>query len=218
MGRSNVLGWTVHDLLKKKGIETPGASVERTDPRKDMIEANLYDMMGELGLDLYDDSMKDTPKRVAKMYCDEIFYGLNYERFPACTNIENKMKVDEMVAHKATVMSVCEHHFVPFMGFAFIGYIPGTKVIGLSKMNRIVDFFSRRPQVQERLTVQIHAALSHILETEDVAVVCQAEHLCVKLRGIKDASSYTTTSKMGGRFMSVPALRQEFLALAHNGR
>jgi len=208
----NDLGQRIHDSLVGLGIETPHTGI-RAD--KELILASFTDIMGDgLGLNLEDDSLRDTPRRVAKMYCDEVFYGLDYEKFPACTTFANKMRYDEMITSKCTVMSMCEHHFVPFVGHAHIGYIPENKVLGLSKFNRVVDFFSRRPQVQERLTAQIYTALALILETEDVAVVIQAEHFCSKLRGVKDALASTTTSKLGGRFMNNPALRSEFLTFA----
>jgi GTP cyclohydrolase I len=209
----NDLGTRVHQHLTKMGIETPFEQFSATPSVKQGIEHHYGEIMKLLGLNLDDDSLADTPGRIAKMYCEEIFYGLSYDNFPKCTSIENKMRYDEMISQRCTVMSVCEHHAVPFMGVAFVAYVPSTKVIGLSKMNRIVDFFSRRPQVQERLTAQICETLKYVLKTEDVAVVVQAEHLCVKLRGVKDSQSYTTTSKMSGKFMNVPSLRAEFLAL-----
>lgn len=215
------LGSLMAAHLSSLGIETPmnkemvkaKATSFIVKDQLDQITDAQYHIMQELRLDLRDDSLRETPKRVAKMYCDEIFYGLNYENFPKCTTIENKMQMDEMVAvRKADVLSLCEHHFVPFIGHAAVAYIPNTKVLGLSKINRVVDFFSRRPQVQERLTLQIYEALSMILETKDIAVVIKAEHLCVRLRGVKQQSE-TITSKMGGKFMDKPALREEFLAL-----
>lgn len=211
------LGTKVAAHLNSLGIETPldfstrnkmGAS----GAFENVVKAHT-DTMVSLGLNLRDDSLQETPNRVAKMYCGEIFKGLDYHYFPKCTTVDNKANYDEMVAvRKADVLSVCEHHFVPFIGYAAVAYIPSTKVLGLSKINRIVDFFSRRPQIQERLTLQIYAALSLILDTEDIAVVIKAEHLCVRLRGVKQQSE-TITSKMGGKFMDKPALREEFLAL-----
>ena len=208
------LGNKVHKHLLQLGIETPFFDFKGTkDDARTAITKEVYDVLASLGLNLSDDSLRDTPKRVAKMYCDEIFTGLNYDNFPECTSISNGIKYDEMILCKASVVSLCEHHLVPFQGVAHVAYIPNSKVIGLSKINRIVDFFSRRPQVQERLTVQICETLKLVLETEDVAVVISAEHLCVKLRGIKDQLSSTTTSKMSGKFFSVPSLRGELLAL-----
>jgi GTP cyclohydrolase I len=149
------------------------------------------------------------------MYTQEIFWGLNYANFPKATAVGNTMKYDELLATKCTVRSVCEHHLVPFTGTAWIGYLPKTKILGLSKFNRVVDFFSRRPQIQERLTAQITAALQLILETKDVACVIRAAHMCVMLRGIEDHQSETVTSEMGGRFFSKAPLRQEFLNLVN---
>ena len=205
------LGNSVANYLAEQGIETP---FDGSHHDQELVRLRFLDIMRDgLSLNLKDDSLKETPHRVAKMYCDEIFTGLDYSKFPKCTTIENKMGMDEMVmVRNADVLSVCEHHFVPFIGKAFVGYIPGTKVLGLSKINRIVDFFSRRPQVQERLTLQIYEALCLILNTKDIAVVIKADHLCVRLRGIKQESN-TITSKMGGKFMDKPALRQEFLEL-----
>ncbi len=166
-----------------------------------------------LGLNMHDDSLKDTPKRVAKMYVKEIFNGLDYSNFPKCTTVENKMKYDEMVCvDKINVQSNCEHHFVIIDGLAKVAYIPNEKVLGLSKINRIVEFFSKRPQIQERLTEQIHHALVFILGTEDVAVQIKATHFCVKARGVEDTSSLTTTSKLGGMFRR-NEVRNEFFNL-----
>lgn len=211
-----VLGNEICKLLKGAGIETPFSEQHASEEGSKLanIKAHHQFIMHYLGLDLTDDSLADTPSRVAKMYCHEIFNGLDYNNFPKCTTVENKMHYDEVVAVKGiSVMSLCEHHFLPFVGTAKIGYIPKQKVLGLSKFNRVTDFFSRRPQVQERLTAQIFAALCYILETENVAVVISADHYCVKLRGVQDANSNTTTSKMGGKFFSNPTLRSEFFNL-----
>jgi GTP cyclohydrolase I len=170
--------------------------------------------MNVLHLDLEDDSLVDTPRRVAKMYVNEFFKGLDYEHFPKCTVIENKMDAG-MVAEKGIkVMSNCEHHFVVIDGVATVAYIPNQKVLGLSKLNRIVNFFARRPQVQERLTNQIWHTLNFILDTEDVAVYIDAVHYCVRSRGVEDADSSTVTSKLGGVFMHSPDTRAEFMAIA----
>lgn len=207
------LGKQVANQLRMLGVETPMSNALTINSPYEAIQDAHKIVMGQLGLDLKDDSLAETPKRVAKMYCHEVFTGLDYNNFPKCTTVTNKAKYDEMVAvRKADVLSMCEHHFQAFVGYAAVAYIPDTKVLGLSKINRIVDFFSRRPQIQERLTLQIAHTLSFILETEDVAVVIKAEHFCVRLRGVKQQSE-TITSKMGGKFMSNPALREEFLAL-----
>jgi len=216
MSTDKELGKWVAAYLSSQGLETPiakpigmqGASLQ------DTIRLCQGHIMNALGLNITDDSLRESPQRVAKMYCEELFKGLDYDTFPKCTTVENKMQHDELIiVHDADVLSMCEHHFVPFVGSACVGYIPRTKVLGLSKIPRVVDFFSRRPQIQERLTAQIHAALSYILKTDDVAIVIKAEHMCMRLRGVKQASSYTTTSKMSGRFMDKPALREEFLTL-----
>jgi len=213
MNSSDTLGAQIRDLLTTQGIETPYAKDIGT-PNIASIAGWFEQIMGELNLDVSnDDSLRDTPNRVAKMYCQEIFYGLDYDNFPKITTVENKFSYDEMLVTKCQVRSLCEHHFVPFMGSAHISYIPRTKVLGLSKFNRIVDFFSRRPQIQERLTAQIHSTLCHILETEDVAIVIKATHYCVHLRGVQDSTSGTVTSKLSGKFRTVPEARQEFLAL-----
>ena len=169
--------------------------------------------MQALGLDLTDDSLEETPIRVAKMFVNEIFEGLDYENFPKCTLQSNKFKCDEMVIERGIdVSSTCEHHFQNISGDCKIAYIPKDKVLGLSKLNRVVRFFSKRPQVQERLTLQIYHALSLILETEDVAVEINAVHHCVCSRGIEDKNSSTTTRKLGGCFKAEPETRAEFLS------
>jgi GTP cyclohydrolase I len=172
--------------------------------------------MKYLGLDLTDDSLIDTPKRVAKMYVNEIFWGLDYDAFPKCTTVDNKMKYDEMVVERGiNVQSNCEHHFVVIDGKATVGYIPNQKVLGLSKINRIVEYFSKRPQIQERLTEQVYFALQYILETDNIAVVIDAQHYCVKSRGVEDVGSSTVTSKLGGVFKSDPAVRTEFMNIVN---
>ena len=165
-----------------------------------------------LGLDLRDDSLMETPHRIAKMYVDEIFGGLNYANFPKISVIENKMNVEEMVkVDDISVVSTCEHHFVTIDGASRVAYIPGNKIIGLSKINRIVRFFAQRPQVQERLTQQVLVALQTLLETDDVAVTIDATHYCVKSRGVMDANSATQTTALGGQFKEDPRTRAEFL-------
>ena len=168
-----------------------------------------------LGLDREDDSIGGTADRVAKMFVSELCYGLSYNRFPKITTFDNKMKYDQMVIQKdITFNSLCEHHFVNFNGMAQVAYIPKDKVVGLSKLNRIVNFFARRPQVQERLNEQIYYALQYVLGTDDIAVLMDAEHLCVKSRGIGDQQSGMTTSKLGGAFFEDGRLRNEFMQLA----
>ena len=207
------LGLCVRDYLIAQGVETPMTTTPTTtldsDKRRTITEC-VKDIMTALNLDLSDDSLKETPKRIAKMYVDEIFSGLNYSNFPKVTTIENKMNYSTfLLERKIAVKSVCEHHFVAFMGEAFVAYIPSKKVIGLSKINRIVEFFCRRPQVQERLTEQIFHALCYILETDNVAVLIKAEHFCVKLRGAEDVNSDTVTTRLGGAFYEKESLRNE---------
>jgi GTP cyclohydrolase I len=211
------LGAKVEAYLRSKGVHTPTVSEALSvDSKKKIakIEKQFAVIMETLGLDLTDDSLMDTPKRVAKMFTNEIFWGLQPENFPKCTVIDNKMGYDEMVIEKdITVMSNCEHHFVTIDGKAHIAYIPKDKVLGLSKMNRIVEYFSRRPQVQERIAEQVYHALSFILGTEDVAVVIEGTHYCVKSRGVEDHNSSTLTAKLGGCFRAEPETRAEFMAL-----
>jgi GTP cyclohydrolase I len=213
------LGLKVHEHLVKMGVETPMKQVDLD--RKDkisIIETNFKQIMELLGLDVSDDSLRETPKRVAKMYVNEIFWGLDYEAFPKCTTVNNKMQYNEMVVERnVSVQSNCEHHFVVIDGLATVAYVPKDKVLGLSKINRIVEYFSKRPQIQERLTEQIFHTLQFILDTEDVAVMIDAQHYCVKSRGVEDTGSSTVTSRLGGGFKTDPAARAEFLNIAMKG-
>nr|ABL97166.1 GTP cyclohydrolase I [uncultured marine bacterium EB0_49D07] len=210
-----VLGQKVHEHLISVGVETPVVDNGLSRKEKiEKIEGHFDQIVSTLGLDLRDDSLTDTPKRVAKMYVNEIFWGLDYDAFPKATVVENKMQYNEMVVEKGvSVQSYCEHHFVNIDGLATVAYVPNKKVLGLSKMNRIVEYFSRRPQIQERLTEQIYHALSFILETENVAVMIDAKHFCVKSRGVEDTQCSTVTSRLGGSFKAHPEVRAEFLAL-----
>lgn len=180
--------------------------------RIDKISYHFAEIMKSLDLDLSDDSLRETPVRIAKMYVNEIFGGLDPKNFPKITVIENTMEYDQMVCvQDIEVMSVCEHHFQPIDGFATLAYIPKDKVIGISKLNRIVEYFSKRPQVQERLTKQIADCLQFILDTDDVAVHINAKHYCVMARGVQDTHSTTTTSDLRGSFKHLPETRTEFL-------
>jgi len=212
------LGLRVHEYLVKMGVETPTITNGLSRVEKiDIIEKHMTTIMETLGLDLSDDSLMETPKRVAKMFCNETMWGLDYEAFPKCTTVDNKMHYDEMVVERnITVQSLCEHHILPIIGRATIAYVPKNKVLGLSKMPRIVEYFSRRPQIQERLTEQIFHALQFILETDDIAVVIDATHLCVSSRGVEDNSASTITSKLGGGFKTDPAARAEFMRLVYS--
>lgn len=211
------LGRQIHEHLVKHGVETPTTESALTRGEKiEIIERKFADIMQTLGLDLTDDSLTDTPRRVAKMYVQEIFWGLDYETFPKCTTVDNKMKYDEMVVERnVNVQSNCEHHFVIIDGLATIAYIPNEKVLGLSKINRIVEYFSKRPQIQERLTEQVYYALQYILDTDNIAVVVDAQHYCVKSRGVEDVGSSTVTSKLGGEFKRSPELRNEFMNIVN---
>ncbi|XOD68357.1 MAG: GTP cyclohydrolase I FolE [Flavobacteriales bacterium AspAUS03] len=176
------------------------------------IEGYFRQIMETLGLDMSDDSLQNTPRRVAKMYIKEIFGGLHPDAKPKTSTFQNKYKYNQMLVEKNIAMySTCEHHFLPVVGRAHVGYISNGKVIGLSKINRIVDHFARRPQVQERLTIQIVQALKEILDTQDVACVIDAKHLCVNSRGIRDFESSTATAELGGIFKIDRATREEFL-------
>jgi len=175
------------------------------------IKADVKHILETLGLDLTDDSLKGTPNRVAKMFVNEIFGGLDPSKKPKASTFDNKYKYGEMLVEKnITVYSTCEHHLLPIVGRAHIAYISNGTVVGLSKMNRIVDYFSNRPQVQERLTIQIVKELQKVLNTEDVACVIDAKHLCVNSRGIRDVDSSTVTSEFGGKFKEKET-RREFL-------
>ena len=185
-------------------LETPlraDAFELSAEEKVEKIEADFRNIMETLGLDLTDDSLKGTPKRVAKMFVKEIFGGLLPERKPGMSTFENKYNYNQMLVEKDIVVySTCEHHFLPIVGRAHVGYISKGKVIGLSKMNRIVEYYAKRPQVQERLTMQIVKAMQEALGTDDVACIIDAKHLCVNSRGIKDIESSTVTAEYGGAF------------------
>ncbi len=187
------------------------AFVLNDEDKIDKIQGNVREIMLTLGLDLEDDSLKGTPNRVAKMFVKEIFAGLHPKREPKASTFENKYKYGEMLVEKnITLYSTCEHHLLPIVGKAHVAYISNGTVVGLSKMNRIVDYFAKRPQVQERLNIQIVRELQKVLNTEDVACVIDAKHLCVNSRGIRDIESSTVTAEYGGKFKQ-EAVRREFL-------
>jgi GTP cyclohydrolase I len=195
-------------------VDTPmraGAFDQSEDEKIAAIEERFAEIMDILGLDLTDDSLRGTPKRVAKMYVKEIFNGLNPANKPKMALFENKYKYNEMLVEKnISFYSNCEHHFVPIMGKAHIAYISNGTVVGLSKLNRLVDYFAKRPQVQERLTMQIAKELQKDLGTDDVAVLIDAKHLCVASRGVEDDTSSTVTAFYGGKFKD-EKVREEFL-------
>lgn len=203
----------VQQALLARGLETPlVASDLSTEQKYQRIKELMTEVVTTLGLDLNDDSLAETPHRIAKMYINEVFSGLDYENFPKISVIDNKMEVDEMVKVSGiNLTSTCEHHFITIDGSATVAYIPARKIIGLSKINRIVRFFAQRPQVQERMTQQILIALQTLLETENVAVSINATHFCVKSRGVMDVNSETSTTALGGNFKTNVHTRAEFL-------
>ena len=202
------------DAHSTSSVDTPlrpDAFALDDDFKIDLIEEHFREIMNILGLDLTDDSLKGSPRRVAKMYVKEVFSGLNPANKPEPTLFDNKFQYNEMLVEKdITVQTYCEHHFVPIIGKAHVAYISSGRVIGLSKLNRVVEYFCKRPQVQERLTMQIADELKRVLETDDVAVVIDAKHLCVSTRGVRDINSTTVTSSYNGKF-DEEATRQEFL-------
>ena len=215
------LGKRVNQNLIDLGLETPVTDKVKgvSTVKIEQIAPHFREIMEILGLDLTDDSLCDTPNRVAKMYVNEIFYGLDYSKFPKCTAIENKMKANGsfLLEKNINVQSNCEHHFVVIDGLATVAYLPDKKLLGLSKLNRIVQFFAKRPQVQERLTEQIRATIQFVAETKDVAVYIDAKHWCVKSRGIQDQTSSTVTLSVGGVFAEDNSeTRREFLNLARS--
>lgn len=203
----------VRNTLIEKGLETPMIYTGMNDDEKyHRIKELMTEVVSTLGLDLNDDSLTETPHRIAKMYVHEIFSGLDYRHFPKLSLIENKMGADEMVKiREIDLTSTCEHHFVTIDGKAKVAYIPKDTLIGLSKINRVVRFFGQRPQVQERLTRQILVALQTLLNTDDVAVSIEATHYCVKSRGVQDTNSQTSTTALGGCFKENIHTRAEFL-------
>jgi GTP cyclohydrolase I len=215
------LGREVNEYLVKMGVQTPMTDQVEVDNAVKLllIEEQTRDMLLTLGLDLTDDSLIDTPKRVAKMYVNEIFSGLRADTFPKCTAVDNKMtQGDEFVLEKnITLFSDCEHHLRPIIGKCHISYIPGKKVLGLSKMNRLVHYFARRPQIQERLNQQIAHAMAYITGSDDVIVIIDAGHTCVSQRGVMDTNSTTATLTALGKFGEPDSpLRREVLAAANS--
>jgi len=216
-----VLGQQVREYLENIGLETPMTDKVNvpTEEKVALIRGHMTEALEALGLDLTDDSLMDTPNRIAKMWVKEIFWGLDYSQFPKCTTIENKMGKNSqgsfVIERNINVQSNCEHHFVVIDGKACVAYIPRDKVLGLSKLNRIVEFFAKRPQVQERLTEQIAAAVSFVTDTPDVAVYLEAVHYCVKSRGIQDTGSSTCTLAVEGVFAEPSSdIRREFLNIS----
>lgn len=201
-------------------LPTPMVANAYTEEQKiALIEQKFTEIMTVLGLDLKDDSLTETPHRIAKMYVRELFSGLNPDNFPKMTAVENKMGYDQMVVvQDIEVLSCCEHHFQTIEGVATVAYIPGEKVLGLSKLSRVVSFFARRPQVQERLTKQIADCLTLVLGTQNVAVHINAKHYCMIARGVQESRASTVTTDLRGDFKTCAETRQEFLLHCHHGR
>lgn len=215
------LGKRVHQYLLDKGVESPIKydlyNATTAEHKVEEIEKRMRESLEIIGFDLSNDSVQDTPRRIAKMWVQEIMSGLDYDKFPKVMTFENKFQSSGMVIERnIQSMSLCSHHLVTIDGNAFVAYIPNKKIIGLSKINRIVDFFSRRPQEAERLTLQIYHALEYILETEDIAVFLTGTHYCVKSRGVGDVNSSTSTVKLGGGFLNNHMLRKEFYDVVHS--
>lgn len=213
---SKELSFEAADILQQVR-PTPHMDTGISDDEKmQRIAANFAEIMEVLGLDLENDSLRDTPKRLAKMFVNEVFSGLKEENFPKITVVENEMSYDQMIVIRdVKIMSTCEHHFVTIAGKANIAYIPNKRVIGLSKINRIADYFSRRPQVQERLTKQIADCLEYVLDTKNVAVYIDAKHFCVSSRGVEDINSSTVTTDLRGAFKTNSETRAEFLRVCN---
>lgn len=211
----------IGDSHSSFSLETPlrADAFELDDELKiELIEKHFKEIMQILGLDLSDDSLKGTPHRVAKMYVTEIFSGLNPKSAPDVKLFENRYHYKNMLVEKSiSFHSTCEHHFVPIIGHAHVAYVPNGKVVGLSKLNRIVRYFARRPQVQERMTIQIANMLKETLNTDDVAVLIEADHLCVASRGVQDVTSNTITSEYSGKFLDMKT-REEFLTYVKMGK
>ncbi|MFT5449194.1 MAG: GTP cyclohydrolase I [Gammaproteobacteria bacterium] len=203
----------VRNALIEQGLETPMIDTGLSSQQKyQRIKHLMSEVVETLGLDLHDDSLAETPHRIAKMYVSEIFSGLDYSTFPRLSLIDNKLGESEMIrVSDISLISTCEHHFVTIDGIAKVAYVPRGKIVGLSKINRLVRFFAQRPQIQERLTRQIQVAMQAVLGTDDVAVAIDATHYCVKSRGVMDSGSRTTTSAMGGSFKTDASARAEFL-------
>lgn len=216
-----VLGLKIQQYLINKGVESPiNFDVYHSttaDEKVAAIQKNMKETLEMLGFDLTNDSVMDTPKRIAKMWVKETMSGLDYHNFPKLMTFENKFQAAGAVTVRdVQSMSVCGHHIITIDGKATISYIPNKKLIGLSKINRLVSYFSRRPQEAERLTLQIYHALEYVLETDNIAVFLDGTHYCVKSRGVGDANSSTSTVKLGGVFMSDAALRSEFFSVVHS--
>ncbi|MDD5150846.1 MAG: GTP cyclohydrolase I FolE [Flavobacterium sp.] len=218
-----ILGKIINQNLYEKGFQTPLIDNGLSNQEKvDLIETHFRQILITLGLDIADDSISGTPNRMAEMYVNELCNGLDFDQFPKCTTVDNKFKYSDLIIEKCTIKSLCEHHFVYF-GTAhqpeelgcWVAYIPDKKVIGLSKINRIVSYFSHRPQIQERLAHQIAETLKYVLEVDSVAVIIKAQHFCVLTRGVEDENGFTITSSLHGLFESDRALRSELMSIVN---
>ncbi len=203
------LGKKIHQLLLDKKVESPAFFNQLTENSLNDIKDKFHDLLQSIGLDLNDASIANTPKRAAKFFVNELFYGLDYNNFPKMTaNPNDYTYTSPLFSQSIAFNSTCEHHLVAISGNAYLAYIPKDKIIGLSKLNRIVDFFAKRPQVQERVTRQIFFALQEILRTEDIAIGITAKHSCIAIRGVRDDSTKNITVEFGGRFNTDPQLKQ----------
>ena len=216
------LGKEIHQHLINTGCESPidydQYYARTSSEKKEDISKHMHDILNVLGFNLSNDSVKGTADRVARMWVDELMVGIDYNKFPKIMTFGNSFNSGMVIERNIQSMSLCSHHLVTVDGTAFVAYIPKNKVIGLSKINRVVNFFSRRPQEAERLTLQIYHALEYILETTDIAVFITGTHYCVKSRGVNDVNSSTSTAKLGGVFMNDPMVRKEFYDVVHSVR
>lgn len=211
--KDEFLGQVIHEMLLAKGVESP-VFFDKVNSRTELIQEKIKDVLELLGLDLSNASIIDSPKRIAKFFINELFYGLNYKNFPHITTTPNEYSYHNPIFSQGIEFnSTCEHHLVTILGKAYIAYIPKDKVIGLSKINRVVDFFAKRPQVQERATRQIFFALQNILDTEDIAVAINAKHHCIVIRGVRNENTDNITVEFGGQFKEQQSLQNNLYNL-----
>ncbi len=212
-----ILGVKIHELLQMRGVENPVFFDKIKNCTHEVLKNKLHELIELLGLDLSNSSISKTPDRVSKFFLDELFYGLDYNKFPKATaNINDYNYQNPVFSKSINFVSTCEHHFANISGKAHVAYIPKNKIIGLSKINRIVDFFAKRPQVQERATRQIFYTLQYVLETDDVAVAINAKHNCLAIRGIKHEGTDNLTFEFGGKFLSDQNLHNNFYKIISN--
>ena len=209
------LGEIIHNLMLKNNLESAVnydvIQKWQDDEKIETITHKFSEFIKELGMDLNNNSIKDTPRRVVRFYLNELFYGLDYRNFPKISFDDNIYNYNSpLISSGIKVTSTCEHHFVSINGQAVVGYIPKNRIVGLSKINRVVDFFAKRPQVQERMTKQLYVALKYILDTDDVAVAINAKHNCIVIRGVKDSNTRNITFELGGKFSEDQVLKDNF--------